>query len=80
MATKCAINGRQWGAYDGRRQSSIPLYCNNSGAARRSNVNVTPRGHGVGALSVYFDVSSFPENPKTSYHPNMVLMGSKHEK
>ena len=20
MATKCAINGRQWGAYDGRRQ------------------------------------------------------------
>ncbi len=21
MATKCAINGRQWGAYDGRRQS-----------------------------------------------------------
>lgn len=24
MATKCAINGRQWGAYDGRRQ----LYAN----------------------------------------------------
>lgn len=22
MATKCAINGRQWGAYDGRRQSA----------------------------------------------------------
>jgi hypothetical protein len=21
MATKCAINGRQWGAYDGRRQA-----------------------------------------------------------
>lgn len=21
MATKCAINGRQWGAYDGRRQT-----------------------------------------------------------
>ncbi|WP_198174651.1 hypothetical protein [Rhodococcus sp. YL-1] len=21
MATKCAINGRQWGAYDGRRQN-----------------------------------------------------------
>ncbi|MES9533643.1 hypothetical protein, partial [Rhodococcus baikonurensis] len=25
MATKCAINGRQWGAYDGRRQSSVPV-------------------------------------------------------
>jgi hypothetical protein len=23
MATKCAINGRQWGAYDGRRQPTI---------------------------------------------------------
>ena len=23
MATKCAINGRQWGAYDGRRQQSV---------------------------------------------------------
>ena len=22
MATKCAINGRQWGAYDGRRHAS----------------------------------------------------------
>lgn len=25
MATKCAINGRQWGAYDGRRHSVLQL-------------------------------------------------------
>ncbi len=24
MATKCAINGRQWGAYDGRRHAGEP--------------------------------------------------------
>ena len=23
MATKCAINGRQWGAYDGRRHLNM---------------------------------------------------------
>ncbi|WP_280923488.1 cation diffusion facilitator family transporter [Rhodococcus qingshengii] len=25
MATKCAINGRQWGAYDGRRHPGLPV-------------------------------------------------------
>lgn len=33
MATKCAINGRQWGAYDGRRHTTAT-----TGVARATSI------------------------------------------
>ena len=48
MATKCAINGRQWGAYDGRRQISLrhgPASLDKIVARKQSSPTRPNRGH-----------------------------------